>query len=255
MNNLKNAFKDGAFIPFIVAGDPNYGKSLEIAKSLIDAGADILEIGIPYTDPVADGPTIQKAYTRALKNDFEVNQIYKFVKEINQYKNIPIVLLTYYNIVYNQGISNYYQKIKKSGVDGQIIADMPIEESEKATKAAKENNINQIFLISPTTPNKRIKKINKKAQGFLYVITRLGVTGKRKNFQKTTETLLNRTKSETELPLAVGFGISKPKHVRKARKAGADGVIVGSAIVEKIGENPNYIEEIKSYIQEMKKPL
>ncbi|OKY77253.1 MAG: Tryptophan synthase alpha chain [Candidatus Methanohalarchaeum thermophilum] len=254
MNELKKSFQDGAFIPYIVAGDPDYKKSLEIAKKIIDAGADALEIGIPFTDPAADGPTIQKAYARSLNNGFKVKQIYQYIKEIRKYSDIPIILLTYYNIVYNQGIENFYQKTEKIGVNGVIIADMPPEESKQVTKKIKDKKINQIFLVAPTTTEKRIKTISEKGSGFIYVVSRLGVTGKRKNFQETTKKLIKKVKSNTDLPVAVGFGITKPSHVKKARKAGADGVIVGSAIVDKIEKNKKN-QQITQYIKKMKQKI
>ncbi|PTD93478.1 tryptophan synthase subunit alpha [archaeon SCG-AAA382B04] len=254
LNEISQAFKNNAFIPFIVAADPNYQKSLETAKALIDAGADVLEIGIPYTDPAADGPTIQKAYSRALKNGFEVKQIFKLVKEIKKYKDIPIVVLTYYNIVYNQGIDTFYEKAKESKINGVIIADMPIEESDEVLTQSKQKDIHQIFLVSPNSTKERIKKIEKKSEGFIYTITRLGVTGKKEKFLENTRKTIQKVKSTTDLPIAAGFGISKPKHAEKAIKAGADGVIVGSAIVEKIQKNHS-LEQIKNYVEEMKKAI
>lgn len=251
MSELKQAFEDNAFIPFIVAGDPNYQKSLKTAKTLIDAGADILEIGIPYTDPAADGPTIQKAYSRALKNGFRVNEVFELVEELKEYKQTPIVLLTYYNIVYNQRIENFYQKAKEKEINGVIIADMPIEESDEVLRSSEKNNVNQIFLVSPNSKIKRIKKIENKSSGFIYVVTRLGVTGKKDQFLKNTQKTIKKVKSITNLPIAAGFGISKPGHVKKAIEAGADGVIVGSAIVEKIEKNQE-LDEVKDYVKKMK---
>ncbi|WGI16800.1 tryptophan synthase subunit alpha [Methanonatronarchaeum sp. AMET-Sl] len=246
-----NRKKQTAFMPFIVAGDPDIDTSIEIAMDIIEGGADILEIGIPYSDPAADGPTIQKGYKRALKNGFKVKDTFKIIKEIRKKSDIPIVLMSYYNLIYQYGIPEFYKKLKQTGVNGIIIPDMPPEESKTALKQAKTNKINQIYLVAENTNQERINHISNKTNGFLYAVSRLGVTGARKELPETAINFIKNLKKQTNHPIAIGFGISKPSHVKSAVKAGADGVICGSAIVEKIEQNKK--TEIKKYIQEMKK--
>ncbi|OUJ19414.1 Tryptophan synthase alpha chain [Methanonatronarchaeum thermophilum] len=246
-----NRNKQTAFMPFIVAGDPDIKTTIKIANDIIEGGADILEIGIPYSDPAADGPTIQKGYKRALENGFKVKDTFKIIKEIRKKSDIPIVLMTYYNIIYQYGIPDFYKKLKQTEVNGVIIPDMPPEESKSITKAAKQNKINQIYLVSENTNQKRIQLISEKTTGFLYAVSRLGVTGTRNELPETAIQFIKKLKKQTNHPIAIGFGISKPSHVKSAAKAGADGVITGSAIVEKIEQNKT--NEIKQYIKTMKK--
>jgi tryptophan synthase alpha chain len=245
-----------AFIGFTVGGDPDAETSFRIARALIDGGTDILEIGIPFSDPVADGPTIQRADDRARAAGTTPTTIFALVKKIREYSEVPIVFLTYYNIVYRRGIERFYQEAKEAGVDGILIADMPVEESEEVTGIAARYGIDPIFLITRTTDEGRIAKIAGKARGYLYLVSVLGVTGVRDKVPEEALDLLRQVRRHTDLPLALGFGISTPDHARTCAAAGADGIIVGSAIVDIIEKNlkdPRAMEkQLRDYVSGMK---
>ncbi len=246
-----------AFIGFTVAGDPDEATSLLIAKALIDGGTDILELGVPFSDPVADGPTIQRADDRALAAGTTPDTIFRLVKTIRAYSDVPIVFLTYYNIVYRRGIERFYHEAREAGVDGILIADMPVEESGEVTAIAARYGIDPIFLIAQTTGDSRIRKIAAQARGYLYLVSVLGVTGVRDQVSSGAIDLLHRVRSHTDLPLALGFGISTPDHASTCAAAGADGVIVGSAIVDIIEQNlnnPQVMEQkLRDYVMRMKR--
>jgi tryptophan synthase alpha chain len=259
MGRIERAFTVGKhplFIGFTVAGDPDKTTCVRIARALIAGGTDILELGIPFSDPVADGPTIQKADERALAAGTTPGSVFEIVREIRKESDIPIVLLTYYNIVYRRGIERFYQEAQESGVDGILIADMPVEESDEVCEASFRHNIDPIFLITQTTQDERIKKIAERAGGYLYLVTVLGVTGVRENISSGAIDLLNRVRKQTDLPLALGFGISLPEHAKTCAAAGADGIIVGSAIVdivERDAGDPHAMErDLREYVIQMK---
>jgi tryptophan synthase alpha chain len=243
------------FIPYIVAGDPDCKSFVDIAKTVIDAGADILEVGVPFSDPVADGPTIQRANERALKSRMTPDRLFTSIRELRRYSGVPIVLLTYYNIVYRRGIERFYRDASLSGVDGILIVDMPAEESVMVLPVAQRHGIDQIFLIAPTTSEERILLTLRNSSGFLYLVSRLGVTGIQADLPQYALDQIERVRSHTNLPLAIGFGISTPDHVRSLVSAGVDAVIVGSAIVniiEKNLNNPTMMKrELRRYIMEM----
>lgn len=247
---------EGALIAFIVVGDPDYKSSLEIAKTLVDAGVDIIELGLPFSDPIADGKTIQAADVRALSNGMNTDKAFEFVKEVRRHTDIPIGFLSYYNLIYQRGINKFYSDSKKAGVDSILIADMPIEEYEAVSSHSKSNGIDTVFMISQLTNNERIKKIARNTTGFVYVVSRLGVTGARADLEKLTLRLIKRIRCFTDKPLCVGFGISNPSHVKDVINAGADGTIVGSAIVDLIAKNlankEKMLQDIYNYVAEMK---
>ncbi len=262
MGRIETAFTDAsmkkpAFIGFTVAGDPDKATCVRIARALIAGGTDILELGVPFSDPVADGPTIQKADERALAAGTTPDTVFEIVREIRKESKVPIVLLTYYNIVYRRGIERFYREARDAGVDGILIADMPVEESEEVCTVAARNGIDPIFLITQTTSDERIKKIAAKARRYLYLVAVLGVTGVRKQISGGAIDLLHRVRRHTGLPLALGFGISTPAHAQICACAGADGVIVGSAIVEIVErnlKNPGKMEhDLQDYIRDMKR--
>jgi tryptophan synthase alpha chain len=262
MGRIEKAFasaKKPAFIGFTVAGDPDKTTCIRIARALITGGTDILELGVPFSDPVADGQTIQKADERALAAGTTPDSVFEIVTEIRKESDVPIVFLTYYNIVYRRGIERFYREAKDAGVDGILIADMPVEESEEVCEVAALCGIDPVFLITQTTSDERIKKIAEKARGYLYLVAVLGVTGVRDQVSDGAIDLLNRVRKHTRLPLALGFGISTPAHARTCTRAGADGVIVGSAIVEIVERNlgkPDTMErDLKTYVSQMKKDL
>ncbi|MFA5236384.1 MAG: tryptophan synthase subunit alpha [Methanoregula sp.] len=246
-----------AFIGFAVAGDPDKETSVRIAKALIDSGTDILEFGVPFSDPVADGPTIQRADDRALAAGTTPDTIFGIVREVRAYSEVPVVFLTYYNTIYKRGIDRFYREAHEAGVDGILVADMPVEESEEVVAIAQKYGIDPIFLITQTTSAERMDTIVSRARGYLYLVAVLGVTGARKEVAPEALALLNRVRSHTKLPLAIGFGISTPGHVKTCRDAGADGVIVGSAIVDIVEKNlrdPVAMEKaLRDYVTGMKK--
>lgn len=262
MGRIENIFserKKPAFIGFTVAGDPDKDTCIRAAMALIDGGTDILELGVPFSDPVADGPTIQKAGERALAAGTKVDTVFDIVRELRKKTNIPIVFLTYYNMVYHRGIDRFYQEACEAGVDGILIADMPVEESDEVYKTALRYDIDPIFLVTQTTSDERIKKIAARAHGYLYLVGVLGVTGVRDTVSSGAIDLLQRVRTHTTIPLALGFGIATPDHAKVCAGAGADGVIVGSAIVEIVGRNlraPDKMErDLKAYVAQMKKAL
>ncbi|HCL00616.1 MAG TPA: tryptophan synthase subunit alpha [Candidatus Marinimicrobia bacterium] len=237
-----------ALITFTVIGDPNYQMSLKIVKNAIQAGADILELGLPFSDPTADGPTIQAADQRALQAGITIDKCFEFLREVRSASMIPIGLLIYANLVYRYGIEEFYAKLSDIGVNSVLVADVPIEEATPFIKAARNSAIDTVFLVSPLTSNERLTQILAQARGFVYLISRLGVTGTRNDVQDLTIELIKRIKQKTQLPVAVGFGISSPKQVETLARTEVDGIIIGSAIVKIIEENIDHPENISSEI-------
>lgn len=254
LSNLRGK-KEGALIAFIVIGDPDYKTSLEVAKKIVDAGSDIIELGIPFSDPIADGKTIQTADLRALSKGMNPDKVFEFVKDLRKYTDIPIGLLTYYNIVYQRGIQKFYQDAKKSGVNSILIADLSIEEAEPVVSVSKKEKVDTVFMISQLSDNNRIKKITESSSGFIYLVSRLGITGVRHEIYDSTLSLIKKVREFTDKPLCVGFGISTPSHVKQIISAGADGAIVGSAIVSLIEKNLGKKEQMLSEITDFVKIL
>lgn len=250
IETYESAFKrtktknEGAFIPFVVAGDPDFETSLEIVKTFVENGADALEIGFPFSDPVADGPTVQLADIRALNAGMTAKRGFEFIKRVREFTDIPIGVLTYYNLIYKRGLDEFYKMAKDNGVNAILAADLPPEEANDALEAAKKNNIQQIFMIAQTTSNERLHEITKLCSGFLYVVAVMGITGARAELKTTTVELIKRIKNHSDIPISVGFGISKPEQVREVIGAGADGAIVASAILNIITENLENKEEM-----------
>jgi len=248
---------EGAFIPFIVAGDPDLETSIEIVKQFIKNGADALEIGFPFSDPVADGPSVQAADIRSLQSGMTTEKCFEFIARIREFTSIPIGLLVYYNLIHKKGIEKFYKKASEAGVTGILAADLPPEEAKPAVEMAEKYGINQIFMVAQTTSNERIDEIVKNASGFLYVVAVMGVTGARSDISSNTVELIKRVKNRTELPLAVGFGISKPEHVKDVINSGSDGAIVASAIINIITKNLDNMDQaivqIGNFCRELKK--
>ncbi len=239
---------EGAFIPFTVAGDPDFETSLQIVQQYVDNGADALEIGFPFSDPVADGPSVQAADIRSLNSGMTTERCFEFIDRIRKFTPIPIGILVYYNLIYKMGLEEFYRKARKSGINGILAADLPPEESNDAVNMAKKYKIDQIFMVAQTTSNQRINEIVKRCSGFLYVVAVMGVTGARSDIKKSTVDLIKRVKNHTKLPLAVGFGISKPEHVSDIIKSGADGAIVASALIDIITDKIDNLDEAKDEI-------
>ena len=252
MSNISKAFKNTkAFIPFLTGGDPTINKTEEYIYKMVEAGADIIEIGIPFSDPIAEGPVIQEANIRALKNGATPERIFEMVERVRTKTQVPIVFLTYLNPVFNYGYDKFFARCKKAGVDGIIIPDMPFEEKGELAEEAKKNGVDIISLIAPTSAD-RIQMIAKEAQGYVYVVSSLGVTGMRSEIKTDLKSIIDLVKQATDVPAAVGFGINTPEQAAEISKI-SDGVIVGSAIVkiiEKYGENA--ADEVYNYVKEMK---
>ncbi len=260
---LFNNNQGKVFMPFLVAGDPDINKFKKLIE-IIEPYADILEIGIPFSDPIADGPTIQEANVRAFNAGINTDLALDSIKEIRSFTDKPIVILTYYNILIQgkdtikASVDATFKQLKECGVDGVVIGDLPIEEAGLALKACEKYDICFIFLIAPTTTEERLEKILKRAHGFIYLISILGVTGARQHVANITKKTIKKVKSKIkkELPVLVGFGISTPEHVRTIINAGANGIIIGSAIVNIIKSNLDNFEQmnlkIENYVKEIK---
>lgn len=253
MSKIANAFKDGkAFIGFLTAGDPSVEKTVEYILDMVDAGCDLVEIGIPFSDPMAEGVVIQEANVRALKHNTTTDDVFEIVKAVREKTDVPIVFLTYINPVFFYGYERFFKKCREYGVDGIISPDLPYEEKGEIADIALSNDVDVISLIAPTS-SERIQKIASDATGFIYVVSSLGVTGMRSEIKTDLNAILSDIREVTDLPLAVGFGINTPKQASEIGKI-ADGVIVGSAIVkiiEEYGENAS--QPLKEYVLAMKK--
>ncbi|WP_405293779.1 tryptophan synthase subunit alpha [Methanobrevibacter sp.] len=253
MSKIANAFKNGtAFIGFLTAGDPTVEKTVEYILAMVDAGCDLVEIGIPFSDPMAEGVVIQDANVRALKHNTTTDDVFDIVREVRKKTDVPLVFLTYINPVFFYGYEKFFRKCRELGVDGIISPDLPFEEKGEIADIAQENGVDVISLIAPTS-KQRIQKIARDASGFIYVVSSLGVTGMRSEIKTDLNAILSDIREVTDLPLAVGFGINTPQQAQNIGKI-ADGVIVGSAIV-KIIENhgENATEALKEYVSGMKK--
>lgn len=257
-NELKTQ-NQGALIAYLTVGDPHPRKTPRLAEALIDGGADILELGIPFSDPIADGPIIQDAASRSLASGSRPLDALKIAQELSDRHDTPIVLMTYFNPIYRFGASKFITLARDSGVSGIIVPDLPIEESQEYKKQCAAVAIDTIFLASPSTDATRLKLIVAQTSGYLYVISLYGVTGIRTQIAEPAISMIKKYRDiiAGSIPLAVGFGISKPEHVRQVIQAGADGVIVGSAFVKIIGDNRGNIslavKKLKSLAQAMKR--
>ena len=253
MSKIANAFKNGkAFIPFFTAGDPNIEKTVEYALAMEEAGCDLIEIGIPFSDPMAEGVVIQDANVRALKQNTTTDDVFDAIKAIREKSDIPIVFLTYINPVFFYGYERFFKKCNDLGIDGIISPDLPYEEKGEIADIARKYDVDIISLIAPTS-KERIQKIASEATGYIYVVSSLGVTGMRSEIKTDLNAIIDDIRDVTDLPLAVGFGINTPKQASEIGGI-ADGVIVGSAIVKIIEEHgENAAEPLKEYVSSMKK--
>lgn len=247
---------EGAFIPFIVAGDPDFETALEIVKVYVENGADALEIGFAFSDPVADGPTVQEANIRAFKAGITTKKAFEFIKKVRKFTSIPIGILVYYNLIYKMGIDKFYKTAAYNGVNAILAADLPLEEAQDVVNASEKYGIEQIFMVAQSTSNERLEKISRFCSGFLYVVAVMGVTGARKDLELGTVQLIERVKSHSTLPVVVGFGISKSEHVKNVINSGSDGVIVASALINIITENLKdekvMLDEISAFCRDLK---
>ena len=255
MSNIQQVFKNGkAFIPFITCGDPDLETTALAIKEAVKNGADLIELGIPFSDPTAEGPVIQGANLRALQGGITTDKIFHFVKDIRKDIKIPLVFMTYANVVFSYGAKRFISTCKEVGIDGLILPDLPFEEKDEFLPICHEYDVDLISLIAPTSEN-RIAMIAKEAEGFLYIVSSLGVTGMRSEIKTDLASIIQVVRDNTDIPCAIGFGISTPNQAKKMANL-SDGAIVGSAIIkllEKYGkEAPPYIGE---YVKSMKDAL
>ncbi len=248
-NSLKK--KGGkALIPYIMAGDPSLDATKQFVLDLEAAGADIIELGVPFSDPLADGPTIQRAAEKALNNGTTLKKVLGLVKEIRRVSGIPLILMTYYNPVFKMGIETFVKKAVSVGVDGVIIPDLIPDEAEDFIKLARMHRLDTIFLLAPTSTPERINRVVKAVTGFIYYVSITGITGSKLTIEKNMKDTLHSIRGISGKPVAIGFGISRPEEASAIAKL-ADGVIVGSAIVKLIAQG----KSIKNYVKSLRKAI
>lgn len=252
-----NEKNQGAFVPFVTVCDPNPEQSLKIMETLVESGADALELGIPFSDPLADGPTIQGANIRALESKATPDICFDLIAQIRaKYPDLPIGLLMYANLVYSRGVDNFYERCAKAGIDSVLIADVPTNESGEFVAAAEKNGIHPIFIAPPTASDETLEQVSKLGGGYTYLLSRAGVTGAETKANMPVTALLDRLNKFDAPPALLGFGISAPEQVKEAIQAGAAGAISGSAVVKIIENNVEQPEEmlkqLASFISSMK---
>ena len=256
MTRLKEAFSKGekVFIPFITCGDPDTDTTISIVKEAVKNGAGVVELGIPFSDPTAEGPVIQAANLRALRGGITTDKVFAMVKELRREVDVPLVFMTYANVVFSYGTERFLALCEKLGVDGLILPDVPFEEKEDFAPLCRAHNVALISMIAPTSED-RIAMISREAEGFLYVVSSLGVTGTRSEITTDLASIVGAVRKNSGVPCAIGFGISTPEQARKMAGI-ADGVIVGSAIIklmaEHVREAPSVVGE---YVHAMKEAL
>ncbi|MCS7120426.1 MAG: tryptophan synthase subunit alpha [Nitrososphaerota archaeon] len=253
------AQKEGALIAYVTGGYPNPKTTPQIAEALIKGGADMLELGIPFSDPIADGPSIQASSTAALTAGTTPKIVLEIASKIKKKHGVPILIMTYYNPVFRMGVREFMDHAWRSDVDGVVIPDLPVEEADEYKEIAEAYGVDTIFLAAPSTTIERLKRIINYSSGFLYLVSVFGVTGARERILDTTISLVKNFSSYTKgrIPMSVGFGISKPEHVKSIIEAGADGVIVGSAFVNIVSSNlhdfSQLLRELSNYASSLKK--
>jgi tryptophan synthase alpha chain len=250
--------RECALICYVVAGYPDSTSSKQVINALVKGGADIIEVGIPFSDPIADGPTIQAASNIALRKGMTPKKALQLVRSVRkQHPNLPLLAMTYSNILVSAGMEKFMSESKQCGLDGFILPDMPLEEADIYSLTASKLNLATVFLVSPNTPEARLRKIVTRTTGFLYVVSVYGITGARNSFQKYTLNTIRAVKqvSGEKVPVAVGFGISTPAHVKSMVAAGAEAVIIGSAVINKVsdGSDKKMLQDLQNFARSMKK--
>jgi tryptophan synthase alpha chain len=226
-----------AFVPFLTAGDPSLDRTVEAAVELERAGADVLELGVPFSDPLADGPVIQRASERALVRGVTLEAVLGVVRRIRERSELPLLLFSYFNPLLQRGLDRLAGEAAEAGVDGVLVTDLPPEEADGWLRAARGANLDTVFLAAPTSPPERLRRVAEASRGFVYAISRTGVTGERRALSDEAAPLVARLRGLTDVPVALGFGLSTPEQVAEAGKV-ADGVVVGSALVRFLEEQP-----------------
>ncbi len=256
MSRIREAFKNGkAFIPFITCGDPDLGTTAEIVRAMEKSGADLIELGIPFSDPTAEGPVIQEANIRALSAGVSTDAIFDMVRKLRSDVRVPMVFMTYANVVFSYGIDKFLKAAAEAGMDGLILPDVPFEEKEEFAPACRKYGLDFISLIAPTSSS-RVARIAAEAEGFVYCVSSLGVTGMRTDITTDIGAMVKLVRdANPEIPCAIGFGISNPKQAAEMAEH-ADGVIVGSAIVKMIGESGrDALPRVAGFVSEMKRSI
>lgn len=267
VERLKQAFdrakREGraALIVYLTGCDPDFCSSLKLCRAVLEGGADILEVGLPFSDPIADGPTIQSAVKRALSSGATPREVLRLIHELREAKDVPIVVLTYANPILHYGgeergepFEAFVKDASRSGVDGLIVADLPADEADGLKRLCDREGMALIQLVAPTTPKERLPRILERCSGFVYCISLTGVTGAREELASTAREVVQRVKRHTSLPVAVGFGLSKPWHIRAVSQV-ADGAIVGSAVVRLVEENASRVDEAVCKVREFVRSL
>lgn len=250
MSKIKNAFNNKAFVAFITCGDPDLDTTIESVLAAVRGGATLIELGIPFSDPTAEGPVIEQANMRALTNGVTTDKVFDMVKKLRSKCDVPLCFMTYANVVFSYGTDRFLQKMKENDMDGIILPDVPFEEKHEFCDACEAYGIDFISLIAPTS-HERIEKIAKEAKGFIYVVSSLGVTGTRSKITTNVEEIVTNIKQFTDVPCAIGFGISSPEQVQKM-SAVSDGVIVGSAIIKLLAEyGKDAPPKIEAFVRDM----
>ncbi len=246
-----------ALIPFLTAGDPSLETTAAALKRLDNNGADIIELGVPYSDPLADGPVIQAAATRALQKGVRLDAVLEMVESLQSQLRAPIILFTYYNPIYHRGVSTFLKQVSQAGVRGLVVPDLPLEEADTMLRQAEEVGVEVTLLVAPTSPKDRIETIAKSSQGFIYLVSTTGVTGIRAKIEDRVQDLIIELRGVTDKPIGVGFGISQPDQARQVKEWGADAAIVGSAFVKRLAEgSPNQgLDSITSFCRALKAAL
>lgn len=252
MSRINKAFENGkAFIAFVTGGDPDIETTEKLIYTMSESGADLIEIGIPFSDPIAEGPVIQEASERALKAGCTTDKLFDMVKRVREKIDTPLVFMTYLNPIYTYGKEKFMNNCKESGIDGVIVPDLPFEEKDELDGVCEKNAVDLISLIAPTS-NDRIKTIAKDAKGFVYCVSSLGVTGVRSEITTDIDAMIGLVREVTDIPCAIGFGISTPSQASEMSKK-ADGVIVGSAIVKIVAQyGRDCLDEVAKYVKSMK---
>jgi len=264
MNRIDQKFKQlkeqkkKAFIAYICVGDPDIKTTKSLVLELEESGVDIIELGVPFSDPLADGPTIQQASQRALKHKINLPKIFSLVRSLRKDTDIPIVLMTYYNPIYDYGLNDFIKAAHKAGVDGVIVPDLIPEEADELIFISRAYDFNTIFLAAPTSTKDRIRMIAKKSKGFIYYVSLTGVTGARKSLSSDIRQHIRQIRTITKKPVCIGFGVSTPKQVRELSQF-SDGLIVGSAIINKFKESSKNtkkaVKEVGSFVLKLTKGL
>lgn len=235
-----------AFIPFICAGDPDLETTSAALRKLDEIGADVIELGVPYSDPLADGPVIQNAATRALEKHTTLDKVIDMVRRTAPAMKAPLVMFTYYNPIMRKGLDNFCQTVKEAGAAGLLVPDLPLEETVEVRRACEAAGLELVLLATPTTPQERMRSIAAASQGFVYLVSVVGVTGMKEQMSNRVEGLVKELQQVTDKPVCVGFGVSRPDQAAQIKSWGAEGVICGSALVKALGESSSPAEGLQA---------